>query len=128
MYEDKLLLMKRSDKVSTYKGKWMAVAGYYDEPVTLRKKVEEELREEIDVVAYKKFHAFDPLIVEDAGINKNWIIFNALVELNEDPKIILDWEHTEYVWIMPEDIINYDIVPSFIENFRKVFGALPRSH
>ncbi len=121
MYRGKLLLMKRSDKVGTYKGKWMAVAGFYDEPVTFRKKLEEELREEIGVHDYEEIMAFDSLIVEDREIDKKWIIFDALVELKEMPKIVLDWEHTEYVWIFPEEIHGYDTVPSLMDSFRKVF-------
>lgn len=121
IYNGKLLLMKRSDKVGTYKGKWMAVAGYYDEPVVLRKKVEEELREEIGVVNYKQIETFDSLIIEDKEINKQWIVFNALVELNTMPEIVLDWEHTEYVWINPKELVNYDVTPSLLQSFRKVF-------
>lgn len=121
MYKGKLLLMKRSDKVGTYKGKWMAVAGYYDESVTLRKKVEEELREEIDVVDYKKIEAFDLLMFEDKKIGKKWIIFNVVVELKKEPKIALDWEHTEYVWINPKTLEEYDTVPSLLQCFQKVF-------
>jgi 8-oxo-dGTP pyrophosphatase MutT (NUDIX family) len=121
IYDGKLLLMKRSNKVGTYKGKWMAVAGYYDEPVAIRTKVEEELREEIGVVNYKKIETFDSLLIEDKEINKNWIVFNALVELNTMPEIVLDWEHTEYVWINPKELVNYDVTPSLLQSFRKVF-------
>jgi len=30
-YKDKILLLKRSDKVAAYKGKWNTIAGYLDE-------------------------------------------------------------------------------------------------
>ena len=48
-FKDKILLLKRSDYVWTYKGKWNTVAGYIDEDKPLKEKVLEELREEIDV-------------------------------------------------------------------------------
>ena len=48
-YKDKILLLKRSDNVSTYKGKWQVVAGYLDEIKPIKEKVLEELREEIKV-------------------------------------------------------------------------------
>ena len=44
-YNDEILLLKRSDKVWTYKGKWNVVAGYLDEIKPLREKALEELRE-----------------------------------------------------------------------------------
>lgn len=37
----------------------MALAGYYDEPVPLRKKIEEELSEEISVKEYDSLKVFD---------------------------------------------------------------------
>lgn len=121
MYKGKLLLMKRSNKVGTYKGKWMTVAGYYDEPVPIRKKVEEELREETSVTVYSKMTAFDELKIEDVKINKVWFIYNVLVEIDYEPEIILDWEHTEYQWIEPGRLEEYDIIPSLLVSFRKVF-------
>ena len=45
--KDKILLLKRSGKVNAYKGKWNTLGGYLDEVVPLRKKVEEELREDL---------------------------------------------------------------------------------
>ena len=48
-HKDKILLLKRSDKVSTYKGKWQTVAGYLDEVKPIKEKVLEELKEEIGV-------------------------------------------------------------------------------
>lgn len=121
MFEGKLLLMKRSDKVGTYKGKWMALAGYYDEPVTFKSKVVEELREEIGVIRYKSMTASPSFIFEDKDIGKKWIIFSAVVELAGKPDIVLDWEHSEFIWIDPSDLHKYDIVPSLEKTFRKVF-------
>ena len=121
-YKGKLLLMKRSNKVSTYRGKWMTVAGYYDEPVPIRQKVEEELREELGVRKYKSMEAFKPYKHVDKQIGKTWIIHSVLVELKSRPKIKLDWEHTELKWIDPKDLKKYDTVPSLMKTFKRVFG------
>ena len=48
-YKDKILLLKRSDKVGTYKGKWNTVTGYIDEPKPLIKKIIEEINEELGI-------------------------------------------------------------------------------
>ncbi|HDD36375.1 MAG TPA: hypothetical protein ENF50_02775, partial [Archaeoglobus veneficus] len=48
-YNNEILLLKRSNKVRTYKGKWNTVAGYIDEFKPLKEKILEELREEIGV-------------------------------------------------------------------------------
>ena len=49
-YKNEILLLKRSDKVRTYREKWNTIAGYLDEVKPLKEKVLEELREEIGVI------------------------------------------------------------------------------
>jgi isopentenyldiphosphate isomerase len=92
--KDKILLLKRSDKVRTYKGKWNTVAGYLDEPKTIREKALEK--------------------------HKTWITCPVLIELKNKPEIKLDWEHTEYKWINPEELISFDIVPKLDKSLRRV--------
>ncbi len=48
-YKEKILLLKRGDKVRTYKGKWNTIAGYLDEIKPIKEKILEELGEEIGV-------------------------------------------------------------------------------
>lgn len=109
-FGDKILLLKRSDKVLTYKGKWNTVAGYLDELRPLREKVLEELREEIglkeDRIVSIKLR--NPYTFRDRGMT--WIVHPALVEI-KSPEIRLDWEHTQYLWVRPEEMKNYDVVP-----------------
>lgn len=112
-YKDKILLMKRSDKVRTYKGKWNTVAGYLDELRPIREKVLEEVREELGIgkdnvlsIRLGKSYKFT-----DNQANKTWIVHPILVELKTKPAIKLDWEHTEYKWIKPEKLKEFDTVP-----------------
>jgi 8-oxo-dGTP pyrophosphatase MutT (NUDIX family) len=118
-YQGRLLLLKRSDKVSTYQGQWDAVAGYIDENIPLEVKALKELREEIgirkeDVLS---FHAGKPYSFTDKEIDKTWIIFPCRAELKQlfDPK--LDWEHTTYLWIAPEDLSEYPLIPHLEESY-----------
>ncbi|MBI4017455.1 MAG: NUDIX domain-containing protein, partial [Candidatus Aenigmarchaeota archaeon] len=73
-YKDKILLLKRGDRVLTYKNKWQTVAGYWDEPVRAREKILEELREEIGIrkrdIASMKIGAVRR--DTDAAIGKTW--------------------------------------------------------
>ena len=123
-YEDEILLLKRSDKVRTYKGKWQVVAGYLDELRPLKEKVLEELREEIGVlenniekIKYGKMFEF-----HDKAIGKKWIVNPVLAELKEKPKIKIDFEHTEYIWIKPDQIEKFDFVPNLKESIKRVLG------
>ncbi|MDG6228819.1 MAG: NUDIX domain-containing protein [Candidatus Thermoplasmatota archaeon] len=119
--DDKVLLLKRSDKVLTYKGKWNTVAGYLDELCPIREKVSEELSEELGITENDfsmvkigaSYTFFDPLA------KKTWIVYPVKVELDHNVSIVLDWEHTEYTWIKPEEIDLFDTVPNAKVSLKK---------
>ena len=120
-YKDKILLLKRSNNVSTYKGKWNTVAGYLDELKPLKKKIQEELREELGIgedvmlsLSLGKSYQF-----RDIKIGKTWIVYPALAELKDD-KVKLDKEHTDFRWIKPDEMKEFDIVPHLEKSFRAV--------
>jgi 8-oxo-dGTP diphosphatase len=116
---NKILLLKRSDRVSTYKGKWNTVAGYLDEPKPIREKIMEEVKEEtgLDESVIKSIHTGEPYEFTDNRINKTWLIHPALVELNAKAEIKLDWEHTEYRWMRPEELEEYNVVPNLGKSY-----------
>lgn len=121
-YKGKILLLKRSDKVGTYKGLWDSVAGYLDELRPLEDKILEEVREELgileeDVNEIKMGEIYEFL---DKDIAKTWIIHPALIKLKKKPNIKLDWEHTEYIWIILGEITKYQITPRLDESLRRV--------
>lgn len=112
-YNNKILLLKRSNKVGTYKNKWNTITGYIDEKKPLYSKIKDEIKEELgvdieNISSYKIFNHFE---FEDKEINKKWIVIPAKIKLNKLPRIKLDWEHTEFRWIYPDELTNYDIVP-----------------
>jgi isopentenyldiphosphate isomerase len=112
-YKDEILLLKRSDKVRTYQGKWNTVAGYLDDLKPIREKILEEIQEELGIkkndissIQIGKIYKFT-----DTKIDKTWIVHPALAELKNKPDIKLDSEHTEYKWINPEKLKDFDTVP-----------------
>jgi 8-oxo-dGTP pyrophosphatase MutT (NUDIX family) len=115
-YEDKILLLKRSNKVGTYQGKWNTVTGYLDEPRPLIEKIKEELEEELGIKEniIKSYHLGKPFTFTDPRVQKTWIIHPAKVILKNKPEITLDWEHTEYCWIYPQEMKNYGTVPNLL--------------
>lgn len=122
-YEGKVLLLKRSDKVSTYKEKWNTVAGYIDEPKPLREKVVEEIRDEVGIGEGNilSIRTGKPYEFTDKKVNKTWIVHPVLVEVKNNPAIKLDWEHTKYKWIIPEELKKFDIVPKLDKSLKNVF-------
>jgi 8-oxo-dGTP pyrophosphatase MutT (NUDIX family) len=121
-YKDKILLLKRSNKVGSYKEKWGAVSGYIDEDRDLTQTAFNEVEEELgikkeNVLTLKqgeRYELFDP------AIGRTWIICPFLLELKDAPELILDWEHTEFKWINPEEINDYDIDIGLDETLKKV--------
>lgn len=113
-YKDKILLLKRSKKVLHYSGKWNVISGYLDELKTIRQKVLEELKEELGIEEDNilSIQTKEPYDFVDKDINKTWIIHPVLVNLKKKSNIKIDWEHSEYKWIKPEESKKFDIVPS----------------
>jgi len=121
-YKNKILLLKRSNKVRVYQNKWNTVAGYLDELKPIREKVFEEIKEELGIdksnvstIIFGKTYEFI-----DNEVNKTWIVHPVLIELKSKPEIKLDWEHTEYKWIEPRELKKFDIVPKLEESLKRV--------
>lgn len=121
-FENKILLLKRSDKVRAYQGLWNSVAGYLDEFRPLEEKAYEELREELGITSdlIKQVTLGQPYELTDSKAQKIWVIFPMLVELNKEPVIKLDWEHTDFKWIDPAELKSFDIVPDLDKTLAKV--------
>jgi len=120
-YKDKILLLKRSDKVRTYQRKWNAIAGYLDELKPILEKAIEEIQEEAQINRDKilSLHIGETYKLKDNKVNKTWIIHPVLVELKELPDIRLDWEHTEYKWIKPKELKKFDIVTNLEKSYER---------
>lgn len=122
-YREKILLMKRSNRVRTYREKWNTVAGYLDNLGPIKEKILEELNEELKISKdnISSIHIGEPYRFTDIKAKKTWIVHPALVILKNKPKIKLDWEHTEYKWIRPEELKEFDTTPRLDESFEKAF-------
>ena len=112
---DKILILKRSGKVKSMKNLWAGVSGIIEKddisPLS-RAKIEifEETgikQEQIELL--KKSQQMK--IISAQYKNHEWNIFPFLFKV-ETPKIKLNWENSEFEWINPSNIVNYQTVPS----------------
>lgn len=109
--EGEVLLLRRSDDIGYYAGKWHGFTGTLDAPVPLRTKVEEELREELgllpdEVQELRLGERFDEVDV------RRWIIHPVLAVLHSKVPLALNWEHSEARWVKVDEVANYDTLPS----------------
>lgn len=122
----RILILKRSDKVRTYKGQWGGIAGYVEENEEPYMTAIKEIREEVgikeeDVTLVKKL---DPVSFTDNynEIKYDWEIYPFLFKIGKEEKIKIDWEHTDYRWILPSEIKNFNTVPLFKEIVTELFS------
>jgi nicotinamide-nucleotide amidase len=116
-----ILIVKRSQKVGSYRGHWSAVSGYlqnddYDQ--ALIEITEETGLKAADINLIKRGSI---KTVIDETINSKWIVHPFLFKLDKPEKITLDWENTEFKWIRPEDISHYRIVPGLKDTVESLF-------
>jgi len=113
---EKILLLKRSEKVRSYRGKWATVSGYVEKNELPEETALKEIREEIGVEV-KLIRKGKIIHVKDK--EGNWFVHPFLFEIKSG-NIRIDWEHVEYRWIKPEEIKNYDAVPMLKEALENV--------
>ena len=112
--EQKLLILRRSDKVKTMKGLWAGISGIIEKNETPLTRAKIEIYEEIGISEDKirlikkaaKLRIHSPQYE-----NHEWEIFPFLFEV-KNPDIKLNWENSEYKWITIDELKNYNTVPS----------------
>lgn len=108
--EDRVLILKRSQKVATHRGLWAGVSGGIqpdEEPICA---AEREMKEETGISISKTgaLAGGEPVYARDGGVV--WEVHPFLVDVGSE-KISADWEHDEYRWISPSELGSYDTVP-----------------
>ena len=111
---DKLLILKRSDKVKSMKGLWAGISGIIenDEEPLSRAKI--EIFEEVGITEDKitLIKATEEMRVNSPQYkNHEWEIFPFLFESSK-PTIKLNWENSDFKWINIEELDNFETVPS----------------
>ena len=121
--ENEILLLRRSEQVGSYQGRWAGVSGYIE--TTADEQALVEIEEETSLLAenFELVKKGEPLPVEDESIGVRWVVHPYLFHIKDRHKIQIDWEHKEIRWIAPEDIGNYDTVPMLKETLARVYQS-----
>ena len=104
---DKILILKRSDKVKSMKCLWAGVSGIIEKNDTAPlARAKTEILEEtgINEEEIELLKANERIKIESAQYkNHEWNIFPFLFKA-KNPKIKLNWENSDYNWIKPNEI------------------------
>jgi nicotinamide-nucleotide amidase len=111
-HDHQILILRRSKKVGTYRRAWAGVSGYLetDEPL---EQAYTEIREETGLFksSVKLIKQGNPIEVIDKSINRKWIVHSFLFHVTDPDRLRIDWEHTEFKWIKPDELTRYKTVP-----------------
>ena len=99
--KNKLLILKRSDKVRSMKGLWSGVSGIIEKGETPINRAKIEIFEEIGIIEDKitLVKSIEKMkILSPQYENHEWVIFPFLFQTKET-KINLNWENSDFKWI-----------------------------
>jgi PncC family amidohydrolase len=116
----KILILRRSSRVGTYRRSWAGVSGYIetndiDQAFTEISEETELYKKDLKLIKQGK-----PLEVIDKDLNRKWIVHPFLFHVRAPEKIKTDWEHTEVKWIKPGELKKYETVPGLAKALARV--------
>ena len=116
----KILILRRSSRVGTYRRSWAGVSGYIetndvDQAFTEISEETELYKKDLKLIKQGK-----PLEVIDKNLNRKWIVHPFLFHVRAPEKIKTDWEHTEIKWIKPGELKKYETVPGLAKALSRV--------
>ncbi|CAB4400919.1 unnamed protein product [Rhizophagus irregularis] len=124
---DNILLLKRSDKVRTYKNHWAGISGGIEEnDSSPLERALKEIQEEISLSHTDITLIRSGKLLTILGENEQtiWKVYPFLFHINTTNlinKIQINWEHQTYEWIKPTELNNYECVPNLLETLYRVY-------
>ncbi len=114
-----VLLLRRSDRVGSYRGRWAAVSGHLEESDALARALR-EVEEETGIgrSALRLVKAGEPLTVADEAMGRVWVVHPFLFDLDARPPVRLDWEHSAFQWVAPAALGGLSTVPRLADALR----------
>ena len=120
---EKILLLKRSEKVKSMKNLWAGISGIIEdnEKPIKRAKIEifEEVGiEELDITLMKEGNKI--LIESPQYANHQWEVYPFLFSCS-NKEIKLNWENSDSRWIRINELNNFTTVPSLDRVLARLF-------
>ena len=116
-YNNKILILKRSEKVRTMKGLWSGISGIIENNEIPISRAKIEIFEEAGISEkhITLIKSTKELIIESPQYkNQQWIIFPFFFKTATN-NIKLNWENSDFRWIEVNQLKEFNTVPSLEE-------------
>ena len=120
---DKILLLKRSQKVKSMKNLWAGISGIIEENEEPVKRAKIEVYEEvgIDESKIKLIKEGNIILIESPQYeNHQWEVYPFLFSCN-NREIKLNWENSDSKWINVNELNDFMTVPSLDKVLTRLF-------
>ena len=120
---DKILLLKRSQKVKSMKNLWAGISGIIEgdeEPV---KRAKIEVYEEVGIEEWniKLIKEGDVILIESPQYeNHQWEVYPFLFSC-DNREVKLNWENSDSKWISVNELNDFTTVPSLDKVLTRLF-------
>ena len=120
--ENNILILKRSEKVKSFKHKWGGVSGYFEKNEDLLSRALIEIYEETKII---KENLTLRKILNQITIEiekERSIIIQPFYFHSKSKNVSMNWEHTEHRWIAKNQINKYETVPKLAQILYECFS------
>ncbi|MCE2498285.1 MAG: NUDIX domain-containing protein [Nitrosopumilaceae archaeon] len=110
---DKVLLLRRSNRVRTMRGKWSGVSGIIEGNEKPLNRAKTEIFEEAGITKGKirLIRSADGIRIKSPQYrNHEWVVSAFLFEA-DSPPVRLNWENSDYRWVKISEMGKYETVP-----------------
>lgn len=115
----RILIVRRSEKVGTFQGKWSAISGRIEGREDPKHRAIVEVREETGIRAITFRGAGDPILARNG--TTIYVVHPFLFE-TPNRGVRLDWENVEHRWVRPEELDRFETVPRLVDVVAAVVG------
>ena len=117
LYDGRILLLKRNGKRRTSPNKWQTPSGFIKENESAEEAVIREVKEETSLkgIITRCGNSFE--VIDEWA---RWIIIPFLISVESDSVVIDAREHSEFRWIVVDQVRNFECVKGIEDDLRAV--------
>ncbi|MBF6591373.1 MAG: NUDIX pyrophosphatase [Ktedonobacterales bacterium] len=127
---DEVLLVRRSERVRTYRGAWAGISGYVEPGVAPLEQAYTELSEEVALsrADVRLLRVGAEVAFDDLALGQAWVVHPFLFALADSASPRTDWEATEHRWLPPAEVRTLSTVPHLTEALAAVYPPREEHH